>query len=159
MPSVRSAVAEGYAYLDLLTAVDRRDSFEIVLRLVCLEENRASTTSEPSEGLRTRSSGPSERWLRTSVDRMAPMVDSLTDVLPAASWHEREIHEMFGIDFAGHPDLRPLLLTAGVVNPLRKETPLRARLETPWPGQSGATTGRRAAAPPGVPREWTREGA
>ena len=134
--SARSAVAEGYAYLDLLTAVDRRDSFEVVLRLM---------------------HGASERWLRASVDRSSPTIDSLTGVLPAASWHEREIHEMFGIDFAGHPDLSPLLLTGDVLFPLRKETPLLARLETPWPGQAGKAGGRRASAPPGVPEEWMRE--
>ena len=148
VPTVAATCADGFAYLDLLTAVDRPadERFEIVLRLVRPED--------PHDIV--------DVWLRTSVARSAPTVDSLTGVLPAAAWHEREIHEMFGIDFAGHPDLRPLLLAAGLeVHPLRKETPLVARVETPWPGAAGQETGRRtrrSSLPPGVPAMWVREG-
>lgn len=135
--SVASAVARGYTYLDLLTAVDRRDSFEIVVRLV--------RAAEPETDL----------WLHTGVDRSAATIDSVVSLLPAASWHEREIHEMFGVDFIGHPDLRPLLLTGAVTYPLRKETPLLARVDTPWPGAS--ESGRRSALPPGVQSEWATQ--
>lgn len=50
-------------------------------------------------------------------------VDSLTDVWPSALFLEREAHEMFGIDFIGHPDLRPILLSEDFYRkwPLRKD--------------------------------------
>lgn len=91
-------------------------------------------------------------------------LDSLTAVLPAASWHEREIREMFGVEFAGHPDPRPLLLVAGAPSPpLLKGTAVRERIEQPWPGGSGTSTegagrrSRRASMPPGVRAEWLQE--
>lgn len=85
------------------------------------------------------------------------MLDSVTSVLPAAAWHEREIHEMFGVEVRGHPDLRPLLLH-GIDGPppLRKDTPLVARVETPWPGASD-DAGRRRVTVPGVPPEWLEQ--
>ena len=52
-----------------------------------------------------------------------------------ANWHERETHEMFGIGFDGHPDLRNLYLPTDFEGyPLRKDFPLLARLVKPWPG-------------------------
>lgn len=48
--------------------------------------------------------------LRTHTDRTRPEVDSLAGICPAAEWIEREMHELLGISFRGHPDLRHLLL-------------------------------------------------
>jgi NADH-quinone oxidoreductase subunit C len=63
------------------------------------------------------------------------IVPSWTGVYPGASWPEREVHEMFGISFAGHPDLRNLYLPGDFEGyPLRKDYPLLARLIKPWPG-------------------------
>lgn len=55
---------------------------------------------------------------------------SLTQLFPALQWHEREAHEMFGIVFENHPDLRPLFLCDEDrgLHPLRKDT---GRLKTP----------------------------
>ena len=139
--TVAHHVAEGFDRLDLLTAVDRPASgeIEIVIHLV----------RRPAAG------GLDEVWGHTTLDRGAPVLESVTDVLPAAAWHEREIHEMFGVEVSGHPDLRPLLLhdVAGPP-PLRKDTPLAARVETPWPGAD--SSGRRAKVP-GVPPEWLEQ--
>jgi len=44
------------------------------------------------------------------ADKAKPVVDTITTVTRSAWWIEREIHELFGIDFAGNEDLRPLLL-------------------------------------------------
>ncbi|HET6498216.1 MAG TPA: NADH-quinone oxidoreductase subunit C, partial [Coriobacteriia bacterium] len=52
-------------------------------------------------------------FLKCLLDRGAPRVASLCDVWPAALWQEREVFEMFGVVFDGHPDLRPLLLPEG----------------------------------------------
>lgn len=52
-----------------------------------------------------------------------------------ANWHERETHEMFGIGFDGHPDLRNMYLPGAFEGyPLRKDFPLLSRMVKPWPG-------------------------
>ncbi len=62
-------------------------------------------------------------------------VDSWTTVYAGANWHEREAHEMFGIGFTGHPDLRNMYLPTEFEGyPLRKDFPLLARMVKPWPG-------------------------
>ena len=64
-----------------------------------------------------------------------PVVDSWMPVFAGANWHERECHEMFGIRFAGHPDLRNMYLPTEFEGyPLRKDFPLLARMVKPWPG-------------------------
>jgi len=64
-----------------------------------------------------------------------PVIDSWVPVYAGANWHERETHEMFGIGFAGHPDLRNLYLPTDFEgHPLRKDFPLLARIVKPWPG-------------------------
>ncbi len=57
-------------------------------------------------------------------------VDSVTDIWPGAEWREREVYDMFGIRFRGHPDLRRILLWKEYpAHPLRKDYPLRGRGE------------------------------
>lgn len=48
--------------------------------------------------------------LSVKLERGNPRMPSLTDVWPSAEYHEREVYEMFGVVFEGHPDLRRLLL-------------------------------------------------
>jgi NADH-quinone oxidoreductase subunit C len=48
--------------------------------------------------------------VRCRLDRNAPEITTISNVRPAANWHERETHDFFGIVFTGHPDLSPLLL-------------------------------------------------
>ena len=65
----------------------------------------------------------------------APSIESIASVFAGANWHEREAHEMFGIGFLGHPDLRNLYLPVDFEGyPLRKDFPLLARMVKPWPG-------------------------
>jgi NADH-quinone oxidoreductase subunit C len=60
----------------------------------------------------------------------ALVVDSVTDLWPGAEWTEREVFDMFGIRFRGHPDLRRILTwEAYPAHPLRKDYPLRGRGE------------------------------
>ena len=62
-------------------------------------------------------------------------VPSISAVFAGANWHERETHEMFGISFDGHPDLRNMYLPTDFEgHPLRKDFPLLARMVKPWPG-------------------------
>ncbi|MFF5215399.1 NADH-quinone oxidoreductase subunit C [Micromonospora sp. NPDC000442] len=133
-----------FDYFDWLSAVDElADGFDVVAHLW-------STSHRHGVLLRAR------------VSRQTPTVDSVVAVYPGAAWHERETHEMFGIDFAGHADLRPLLLPPEFEgHPLRKEFVLASRVAKPWPGakepgESEAGGGRRPIRPPGVPApgEW-----
>jgi NADH-quinone oxidoreductase subunit C len=62
-------------------------------------------------------------------------IPSLTSTIAGAEWHEREAHEMFGIDFDGNTNLIPLYLPDDFIgNPLLKSYPLIAREVKPWPG-------------------------
>ncbi|MCX5531919.1 NADH-quinone oxidoreductase subunit C [Streptomyces sp. NBC_00006] len=101
--------------------------------------------------------------LRTTVPHAAPVLASAVDVYAGAAWHERETHEMFGVDFTDHPGLDPLLLPDGFEgHPLRKDFVLAARVAKAWPGakepgesEHGGPK-RRQILPPGVPdpNEW-----
>lgn len=63
-------------------------------------------------------------------DDVLPMLDSVADIWSAANWYEREAFDLYGIVFAGHPDLRRILTDYGFVgNPFRKDFPLSGNVE------------------------------
>jgi NADH:ubiquinone oxidoreductase subunit C len=47
---------------------------------------------------------------RTRLEKSNLVIDSITPIMKGAEWIEREIHELFGVGFRNHPDLKPLLL-------------------------------------------------
>jgi Ni,Fe-hydrogenase III component G len=79
------------ARFNTASAVDGRSSIEILYHFIL----------EPINLLAS---------VRVRLDRSAPALDSLTPLFAGADYIEREIHELFGVDFRGHPDLRRLLL-------------------------------------------------
>ncbi|WP_107401964.1 NADH-quinone oxidoreductase subunit C [Streptomyces oceani] len=139
----------GCDYFDWLSAVDEPGSgFQVCVHLVAL----------PAGGGQLR-----RLVLRTTVSHDAPVLPTATGVYSGASWHERETHEMFGLDFTDHPGLDPLLLPDEFEgHPLRKDFVLAARVAKAWPGakepgESGdGGPKRRQMLPPGVPdpNEW-----
>ena len=66
--------------------------------------------------------------IKTSVGEELSEVPTLTGVWRTADWHEREIYDMMGIRFPGHPDLRRILMWEGYPYfPLRKDFPLAGK--------------------------------
>ncbi len=73
--------------------------------------------------------------LKADLDDVTPSIDSWTSEFPGADWCERETWEMYGFDFAGHPNLIKLYLPGEFEGfPMRKDFPLLAREVKPWPG-------------------------
>lgn len=70
--------------------------------------------------------------LRVRLAGSDPVVDTLCPVWPGANWLEREIFDLFGIRFAGHPDLRRILLPEDWEgHPLRKDFPVEGFRDVP----------------------------
>ena len=66
--------------------------------------------------------------LKVAVDEDDAVVPSAVPLWPIANWFEREVWDMFGVRFAGHPDLRRLLMYEEFVgHPLRKDYPINRR--------------------------------
>ena len=65
-------------------------------------------------------------FVKTYVNDPDPQLQTVTNLWRGADWMEREVFDMFGIDFPGHPDLRRILLPTEFTSfPLRKDYPLR----------------------------------
>ncbi|MBX6312948.1 MAG: NADH-quinone oxidoreductase subunit C [Isosphaeraceae bacterium] len=68
--------------------------------------------------------------VKVGVDDPDPVLPSVVPLWLGADWMEREVYDMFGIRFAGHPDLRRILMPDEFTSyPLRKDYPLRGRGE------------------------------
>ncbi len=156
LTAVRDVV--GCTYFDWLSAVDELEQgFTVVCHLVRLR-GRDSGAGDGDAG---DGSTIDHLLVRTKIPREDARLPTATGVYAGAGWHERETYEMFDIDFAGHPNLAPLLLPDQFEgHPLRKEFVLASRVAKPWPGakepgesehDAARAPSRRRVAPPGVP--------
>ena len=92
-----------YDYLIDITAIDWNDHFDVVLQVMNLSDGN-------------------KIFAYCSIPRDVPEIQSLTAIYPAAEWKEREVYDMFGISFEGHPDLRRIFTEENFEGwPLRKD--------------------------------------
>ena len=109
---LKDTPGQEFNYLTDVTAVDYRDPerpLEVVYQLRSLARR-------------------TDLRLKIPLDKSAPLeVDSVVDLWKGADWLEREVFDMFGVRFRGHPDLRRILMwdTYAEGHPLRKDFPLR----------------------------------
>jgi NADH-quinone oxidoreductase subunit C len=109
---LKDTPGQQFDYLTDVTAVDYRDPehpLEVVYQLRSLERKVDLRVKIP-------------------LDKREPLeVDSVWDLWKGADWLEREVYDMFGVVFRGHPDLRRILMWDGYAegHPLRKDFPLR----------------------------------
>ena len=112
---VMTALRDQFGFQQLLDVCgadypDRAERFEVVYHLLSLTRNA-----------RVR--------VKVSTDEVQP-VDTVTGVYPSAGWFEREAYDMYGVVFAGHPDMRRLLTDYGFEgHPLRKDFPMTGYVE------------------------------
>ena len=122
--------AAGFTMLLDIGGVDypgRELRFDVVYHLISLTAT-ARTVEAVGKPERVR--------VLCGVAEAEPLVPTVSDMWPAADWAEREVFDLFGIRFAGHPDLRRIQMPAEWVGyPLRKDYPLRgpALEHTPRP--------------------------
>ncbi len=122
--------AEGFTVLMDVGGADypgREPRFDVVYHLVKLSA-AARTVDAVGRPERVR--------VLCGVTATDPVVPSMADLWPAANWAEREVFDLFGVRFSGHPDLRRIQMPADWEgHPLRKDYPLRgpARERAPRP--------------------------
>jgi NADH-quinone oxidoreductase subunit C len=141
LAAVESLKADGFDYFDWLGCVDeigRQDCLRVVLVI------------------RNVGQGAELRMLSCSLPRSAPRLDTVSGVFAGAAWHEREVAELFGVEFIGGDHRRLLLSPEFEGTPLRKDEVLAARTGMSWPGakepgELEASPSRRRLVPPGVP--------
>jgi len=129
--AVRSLRGAGFGFFSFLSAVDWSREVQVG------EKPTDPELSERVEVICRLSTTTDNRGvvLSTDLSHSEPVIDSLVEIFPGADWHEREAHEMFGIDFRGHPNLAKLYLPDAFEGfPLRKSFPLLSRQVRPWPG-------------------------
>jgi NADH-quinone oxidoreductase subunit C/D len=121
---LKTEAAKPYLMLYDLTAIDERfrshregrppGDFTVVYHLLSFERNQDIRLKVPLAG-------------------EYPSLPTMTDLWPAANWYEREVWDMFGITFTGHPHLRRILMPpTWTGHPLRKEHPARATEMEPF---------------------------
>jgi len=94
-------------------------SFDYLFCLTCIDWKTHLTMVYHLESTASRHN----MVVKIKLDAVKPEVDTVSDIWQTANFHEREVYELFGVNFLNHPDLRLLILPDGWENknPLRKD--------------------------------------
>ena len=117
---------------DVLATLKEQLGFDYLVDVTCVDylEYRDATDRFGMVYLLARVETNERITVRTFVNDPEPTVPSVVDLWEGANWLEREVWDLFGIRFAGHPDLRRIVLPdAFEAHPLRKDYPLQGRGE------------------------------
>jgi len=118
-PTLQFALLADVTCADLLPAEPR---FVLVYHLACVGAAYAAS-SGPAPARRLR--------VKVPVPAADPHAPSVSGIWPVANWPEREVYDLFGLHFDGHPDLRRILMADDWEgHPLRKDYPIQIRKET-----------------------------
>ncbi len=126
----RVVVPAGVSF-DVLASLKER-GFDLLVDVTCVDylDNRDARHRYGLVYLLASTATNQRLTVRVFVDDPDPTVKSVVPLWSAANWLEREVWDMFGIRFAGHPDLRRLLMPDEfTAHPLRKDYPLQGRGE------------------------------
>jgi NADH-quinone oxidoreductase subunit C len=124
---LRDDPALQFSLLVDVTAVDyfpAEPRFELVYHLACIGAAYVTSAGGPP--------APARRFrLKVRVRGEDASLPTVTSIYPTANWLEREVFDLMGIRFDGHPDLRRILMAEDWVgHPLRKDYPVQIRKET-----------------------------
>ncbi len=121
---------------------DPAQAFEILLDITAIDREQSDGVIEVIYVLRSLSL-PKRALLKVRVRAADPRLPSATDLWPSANWAEREVYDMFGVQFEGHPGLCRILMYEEFEGyPLRKSYDYRQRqplvperdpISNPWP--------------------------
>jgi NADH-quinone oxidoreductase subunit C len=126
------AVVSADSLFALLQYLRDQRSFDFLVDMTCVDYlNYRDADDRYGLVYLLASTATNERiTVRTFVNDPQPTVPSAVPLWEGANWLEREVFDMFGIHFAGHPDLRRILLPEEfTAHPLRKDYPLQGRGE------------------------------
>jgi len=117
---------------DLLAMLRNRFGFNMLIDVTCVDYlNYRDPPDRFGLVYLLTSTESNERLIvRTYVSDVEPVVRTVTDLWPGANWLEREVWDLFGVTFDGHPDHRRIVLPEEfTAHPLRKDYPLQGRGE------------------------------
>lgn len=118
--------------LEAARYLKQEQSFDMLVDITCVDylHYRGATDRFGLVVLLANTTEALRLTLRVMLNEPRPTVTSLTSLWQSANWLEREVWDMFGIHFEGHPDLRRILLPeAFTTHPLRKDYPLQGHGE------------------------------
>jgi NADH-quinone oxidoreductase subunit C len=118
--------------LDFLTALKRDFGFDYLVDITCVDylNYRGATDRFGLVYLLTNTVENQQITVRVMLNEPDLELPSVVSLWAGADWFEREVYDMFGITFEGHPDLRRILMPDEfAAHPLRKDYPLQGRGE------------------------------